>query len=349
MTTASPDAIRAAFHDLDRQLASIPGVSAVSQTWGAVPIGPDDEQLFWLEGQPKPASDSDMNWAIDYIVEPDYLKAMGIPLQRGRFFSSQDNEHSPLVVVIDDVFAQKYFPNENPVGKLIHVNNFAAPSEIVGVVGHVKQWGLDVDDVQTPRAQLYLPCMQMPDEFIAMTPSGSSVMIRSSGNVSGLFDSIRQVSSQMSSQQVVFGAQSMDGIISESLASQRFSMIVLGGFAVVALLLASIGIYGVISYVVGQRTHEIGIRMALGAERQEILRLILGTGGRLALAGAVVGLVAALGLTRLMVSLLYGVSATDPLTLASVSALLIFVALMASYIPARRAARVDPMVALRYE
>ena len=349
MTTASPDTIRAAFHDLDNQLASIPGVGAVSQTWGAVPIGPDDEQLFWLEGQPKPASDNDMNWAIDYIVEPDYLKTMGIPLQRGRFFSSQDNEHSPLVVVIDDVFAKKYFPNENPVGKRIHVNNFAGPSEIVGVVGHVKQWGLGLDDIQTPRAQLYLPCMQMPDEFMAMAPSGSSVMLRSSGNVSGLFDSIRRVSSQMSSQQVVFGVQSMDGIISRSLASQRFSMIVLGVFAVVALLLASIGIYGVISYVVGQRTHEIGIRMALGAERREILRLILGTGGRLALAGAAVGLVAALALTRLMVSLLYGVSATDPLTLASVSALLILVALMASYIPARRAAKVDPMVALRYE
>ncbi len=348
MTTASPDAIRAAFHDLDHHLALIPGVTAVSQTWGAVPIGPDDEQLFWLEGQPKPAS-NDMNWAIDYIVEPDYLKAMGVPLRRGRFFSSQDNEHSPLVVAIDDVFAQKYFPNENPVGKRIHVNNFAGPSEIVGVVGHVKQWGLGVDEVQTPRAQLYLPCMQMPDEFIAMVPSGSSVMIRSSGNPSGLFDAIRRVSSQMSSQQVVFGAQSMDGIISGSLASQRFSMVVLGVFAAVALLLASIGIYGVISYVVGQRTHEIGIRMALGAERREILQLILGTGGRLALAGAAVGLLAALAVTRLMVSLLYQVSATDPLTLASVSALLIIVALMASYIPARRAARVDPMVALRYE
>lgn len=174
-------------------------------------------------------------------------------------------------------------------------------------------------------------------------------MIRSAAGVSGLFDSIRQLSSRMSSQQVIFGAQSMDEMISESLASQRFSMIVLGVFAVVALLLASVGIYGVISYVVGQRTHEIGIRMALGAERREILRLIMQTGGRLALAGAALGLVAALGLTRMMVTLLYGVSATDPLTLASVSTVLIFVALMASYIPARRATKVDPMVALRYE
>lgn len=253
MMTASPDTIRAAFRDLDSQLASLPGVSAVSQTWGAIPIGPDDEMVFWLEGQPKPASANDMNWAIDYIVGPGYLKAMEIPLQRGRFFSPQDSEHSPLVVVIDDVLAQKYFPNENPVGKRINVNGFAGPSEIVGVVGHVKQWGLDADDVQTPRAQLYLPGMQMPDEFIAMTPSGSSVMIRSAAGVSGLFASIRQLSSRMSSQQVVFGAQSMDEMISESLASQRFSMIVLGVFAMVALLRASIGIYGVISYVVGQR------------------------------------------------------------------------------------------------
>ena len=251
--------------------------------------------------------------------------------------------------MIDDVFSQKYFLHENPVGKRINVNGFAGPSEIVGVVGHVKQWGLDVDDVQTPRAQLYLPCMQMSNDFIATTPSGSSVMIRYAAGGSGLFDSIRQLSSRMSSQQVVFGAQSMDEMISDSLASQRFSMIVLGVFAVVAVLLASIGIYGVISYVVGQRTREIGIRMALGAERREILRLIMGTGGRLALAGAALGLVAALGLTRLMVSLLYGVSATDPLTLVSVSTVLILVALMASYIPARRAARVDPMVALRYE
>ncbi len=349
MMNATPDAIRAAFRELDDQLASIPGVVAVSQTWGAIPMNGDDEQLFWLDGQPKPASDNDMNWAIDYIVEPDYLKAMGTPLLQGRFIGEQDNDHSPLVVVIDDVLAQKYFPNQNPVGKRINVNGRAGPAEIVGVVGHVKQWGLDLDDVQTPRAQFYLAAMQMPAPFIAMAPSGSSVMLRSAGAAPGLLDSIRHASRQLSSEQVVFGAQSMDEIISGSLTAQRFSMIVLGVFAALALLLASVGIYGVVSYVVGQRTHEIGVRMALGAQRLDILRLILGKGGKLALIGVGIGLVSTAGLARLMTNLLYGVTATDPLTLISVSAILAVVALLACYVPARRAAKVDPMVALRYE
>jgi len=349
MANASPDAIRAAFRDLDDKLAAIPGVQAVSQTWGAIPIGPDDEQLFWLDGQARPASDNDMNWAIDYIVGPDYLKAMETPLLSGRFISRQDNEHSPLVVVIDDVLANKYFPGQNPIGKGIYLKTLPVRAEIVGVAGHVKQWGLDLDDVQTPRAQLYLAGMQMPDEFIAMTPSGSSVMLRSNGGVPGLLDSIRGVSREMSSQQVVFGAQSMDEMIADSLARQRFSMIILGIFAALALLLASTGIYGVISYVVGRRTREIGIRMALGAGRMDILRLVLGNGGRLTLMGVGVGLAASLGLTRLMARMLYGVSATDPLTFAVVSGVLIFVASLATYLPARRAAKVDPMVALRYE
>jgi predicted permease len=349
MMRASPDAIRAAFRDLDNKLASIPGVQGVSQTWGAIPIGPDDEQLFWLQGQPRPASDQEMNWAVDYIVGPDYCKAMGIPLLSGRFLTSEDNQHAPLAVVIDDVLANKYFPNENAIGKGIQLKTFSGPAQIVGIVGHVKQWGLDRDDVQTPRAQIYLAWSQMPDEFIAMAPSGSSVMIRTAAALPGLLDSIRRVSQGMSSQQVIFGAQSMDDLIADSLASQRFSMTILGVFAALALLLASVGIYGVISYVVGQRTHEIGIRMALGASRTDILRLVLGSSGGLTLIGIGVGVAAALGLTRLMARMLYHVSATDPLTFVAVSAVLMFVALLATYVPARRAAKVDPMVALRYE
>jgi len=349
MMNATPDAIRAAFREFDDNVASIPGVQAVSQTWGAIPLSGDDEQLFWLEGQPKPTNENDMNWAIDYIVEPGYLKAMGIPLQRGRFFSPEDNERSPLVVVVDEVFAQKYFPGQNPVGKRIHINRFTQLAEIVGVVGHVKQWGLATDDQQSLRSGLYIPCMQMPNGFIAMAPSGSSVVVRASDASAGLLDSIRHISAQMSNQQVIFGAQSMDSVISDSVASQRFSMILFAVFAVLAMALAAVGIYGVISYTVGQRAREIGIRMALGAQPRDILRLILGRGGKLAGLGVAVGLAAALGLTRFIASMLYGVGTTDPLTFAAVAGLLTVVALAACYVPARRATKLDPMVALRYE
>jgi ABC-type antimicrobial peptide transport system permease subunit len=182
-----------------------------------------------------------------------------------------------------------------------------------------------------------------------MTPSGSAVVLRSEGNSAGLIDSLRQINAQMSNQQVIFGAQTMDSLISDSVATRRFSMILLAVFAVLALLLASVGIYGVVSYVVGQRTNEIGIRMALGARQWDILLLILGRGGKLVGLGVAIGLVAAFGVTRLMASLLYGVAATDPPTFVGVAALLTVVALAACYIPARRAGKVDPMAALRYE
>jgi predicted permease len=346
MTKASPDAIRAAYRQFDDRLAVIPGVVAVSQTWGAIPMNDDDERLFWLEGQPKPASANDMNWALAYIVEPDYLNVMRIPLKRGRFFTPQDNERSPHVAVIDDELSHKYFGNENPIGKRINLDG-SGLTQIVGIVGHVKQFGLDSDDTQPLRAQLYLPCLQMSDSFITMP--GSSVILRSAGTTASIFDSVRRASAQMSNQQVIYGGRSMDELISASLAARRFSMILLGVFAGLALVLASVGIYGVISYVAAQRTREIGIRMALGARRADILRLTLGRGGKLTLGGIGIGLVAALILTRLMERLLYGVRPADPLTFAVVVTLLAGVALAASYIPARRATKVDPMVALRYE
>ena len=348
MMAASPDAIRAAFREFDHKIASIPGVEAVSQTWGSVPMAGDDEQTFWFEGQPKPANPNDRSWAIDYIVEPGYLKAMEIPLLRGRFFTGQDNEHSPRVVVVDDVFARKYFPNENPLGKRI-LRDDASPEEIVGVVGHVKQWGLDADDTEKLRAQIYIPCMQMPDAFITMQASGSTVIIRSRQAGTGLLDSIRHASQQISNEQIIFNPQTMDQIIADSLAERRFSMILFGAFAALALLLASVGIYGVISHVVGQRTHEIGIRMALGARRLDVLRLILVGAGRVALIGVALGLVCALSLTSLLANRLYGVSPQDPITFVAVPSILIAVALLASYLPARRATKVDPMTALRYE
>jgi len=349
MMLASPDAVRVSFRELDRQFAAIPGVQAASQTWESLPMAGDDENLFWLEGQPKPASDNEMNWAIHYVVGPDYLKVMRIPLRRGRFVTPEDNERSPRVTVIDDVFAAQYFPNQDPIGRRVHFNGSEELTEIIGVVGHVKQWGLDADDTNSLRAQFYVPWMQMPDQYMAGAASGAGMVLRSSGADPGMFEAIRRVSAQMSNQQVIYGMQSMDDLIAESLASRRFSMVLLTVFASLALVLASIGIYGVISYVVGQQTHEIGIRMALGAARLDILRMVLRTGGKLALAGVTVGLVTALAFTRLMSRLLYGVRATDPLTLTGVSVVVICVALLACYIPARRAAKVDPVVALRYE
>src|SRR6266567_4742271 len=349
MMSSTPDAVRSAFRELDRQMAAIPGVEAVSQTWESLPMAGDDEQLFWLEGQPKPASETEMNWAIHYVVGPDYLKVMRIPLRRGRFVTPEDNERSPRVTVIDDVFAAQYFPNQDPIGRRVHFNGSEELTEIIGVVGHVKQWGLDADDTNSLRAQFYVPWMQMPDQYMAGAASGAGMVLRSSGADPGMFEAIRRVSAQMSNQQVIYGMQTMDDLIAESLASRRFSMVLLTVFASLALVLASIGIYGVISYVVGQQTHEIGIRMALGAARLDILRMVLRTGGKLALAGVTVGLVTALAFTRLMSRLLYGVRATDPLTLTGVSVVVICVALLACYIPARRAAKVDPVVALRYE
>ena len=342
------DSIRAYFRDFSRRLEAIPGVQAVAQTSGAAPLDYDDETLFWLEGQPKPANDNDMNWAIDYIVDSDYLKVMRTPLRAGRFFTSRDDEHSPLVVVVDKVFAQKFFPGQSAIGKRIHLRGVDRLAEIVGEVDHVKQWGLDSDDVQSLRAEIYMPAMQMPDEYIKST--GSTVFVlRSKGNASALFADIRRVSQQLSNEQVIYGEETMDQVVARSLATQRFSMILLGTFAVLAMILASVGIYGVISYIVGQRTHEIGVRMALGARKLDVLQLILGHGARLVLIGVVLGVGGAVALTRVMTSQLFMISSTDPLTFIAVSAVLVLVSLTACYIPARRAARVDPMVALRYE
>jgi len=344
----SAASIRSYFRDLNRRLEAIPGVQAVAQTSGAAPLDYDDERLFWLEGQPKPTNDNDMSWAIAYIVDPGYLKVMRTPLRAGRFFTSQDDEHSPLVVVVDKVLAQKFFPGQSAIGKRIQLKGTDRLAEIVGEVEHVKQWGLDRDDAQSLRAELYIPAMQMPDDYVKGAGS-TAFVVRSTNNPSALFASIRLVSQQMSNEQVIYGEETMDQVVARSMATQRFSMSLLGVFAVLAMILASVGIYGVISYIVGQRTHEIGVRIALGAQKLDVLQLILGQGARLVLIGVVLGLVGALALTRVMASQLFMVSRADPLTFVAVAALLAMVALTACYVPARRAAKVDPMVALRYE
>jgi predicted permease len=341
---------RTAIRQLDETLQSVPGVEAVSSTGGALPMDGDNEFPFWLDSQPKPANESEMNQSLFYLSGPGYLKAMAIPLHRGRFFTADDSEHSPAVVVIDESFAREYFPHEDPIGKRIHIGILDTTPQIIGVVGHVKHWGLDTDgDARHPIvAQAYMPFMQIPDQFWSGPPQ-TEVVLRAERSPAAMVPAIRTALEKLNSENVIYETRTMEAIVADSLAARRFSMILLSVFAGLALLLSSIGIYGVISHVVGQRTHEIGIRMALGAQRNDVLRLMLGEGMRMALIGVAMGAAAALGLTHIMVQMLFGVSATDPATFAAVAVVLSSVALAACYIPARRAMRVDPIVALRYE
>ncbi len=354
MNHASPAAIRAALRNFDAAISAVPGVEGESLSWGAFPMYDEDDQTFWLADQPRPASEGQMYSMLDYIVGPDYLKVMHIPLLAGRFFTAGDNENSKAVVVVDEVLAKKYFPNGDAVGKIIDQGDetHTFPFEIVGVVGHVKQWGLDTDAQNSLRAQLYFPFMQLGDNVISIVPSNTNVVVRATGDVLGLTDSIRAASDRLNKDEVLTNFETMHEIIESSLAPRRFAMMLLGAFAAVALALAGIGLYGVIAYAVGQRTHEIGIRMALGAHPRDVFRLIVGQGLRLALAGVLIGAAAALILIRVLSSfsqLLYGIGRSDPVTLVAVAAVLLAVAFLACYIPARRAMRVDPMVALRYE
>jgi predicted permease len=349
MKDASADSIRATLREVHRSLASVPGARAVSLSWAAVPLAADDEDLFWIEGQPKPSSANDMNWALSYVVEEDYLETMGIPLLHGRFFNAQDNERAAHIVVIDDVFAHQYFPDRDPLGKRINLDSKGGVAEIVGVVGHVKQWGLDSDDKQSLRAQLYVPYMQLPDQAMLLSANGTGALAKFDNLTPDTAANLRTALKRMNGDQVMYGVQSMEEVIADTLQTRRAGMVVLGTFAALALGLASIGIYGVISYLVSQRTREIGIRVALGAKRTDVFGMILSEGLKMILLGLGIGFVAAIAMTRLMASLLFGVSATDPITFLAVAAILTVVALAACYVPARRATKVDPIVALRYE
>jgi len=346
----SANALRARVRQLTDKIASVPGLTAVSVDNWRLPMTGADDLPFTIEGQPKPADENSSPDAIWYIAGPGYLNVMKIPLLRGRFLGPQDDANSPGVCVIDEDFARKYFGNQDPIGKRIDPTlTIKEPLEIVGIVGHVKQFGLDESGINASYPQFYTSNFQLPDDILTASESSAGYVVRTQGPPDAFTGAIRGAVHAFNSKAVFYEPETMDSVISDSLASRRFAMILLAIFAGLALVLASIGIYGVISYIAGQRTHEIGIRIALGAQRRDILKIVLGHGTRLALIGVAVGLAASAGLTRLMSKILFGVSSLDPLTFICVAVVLTLVALAACYVPARRAMKVDPMVALRYE
>jgi predicted permease len=352
--TKTASGMRTAYRQLLERLRTLPGVQAADFTY-IVPLkSRDNVAPFWI-GSQMPAVVRAAPRMMVFDTGPDYLRAMSIPLLRGRFFTEDDTTKSPCVAAIDDVLASTYFRGQDPLGQTITFGWTPpwGPCSIVGVVGHVRHWGLGNETSYT-QAQAYYPLYQIPDQWVTGSEGfpTTTIIVRTPLPAAAVIPAIKNVLYGMGKDQPIYNVESMQEIASESMSAQRFPMILLGAFAALALLLASVGIYGVISYSVTQRVHEIGIRMALGAEKQNIFGMVIAQGLRLALAGLVIGAAAAHVLTRLLVTfanLLYGVKASDPLTFIAVSTLLIAIAVLACYIPARRAMRVDPLVALRYE
>ena len=328
------------YKQLWERLERLPGANAA----GGVTSLPLSQAFAWtpitVEGRTPLPGEKFLN-ADERLVGGHYFDAMGIPLRRGRFFNEQDDTTKPVVVIVDEYMAEQLWPGQDAIGKRIHIVELKRDDlwqTVVGVVGRVKQDSLDSE----PRIAFYLPQTQFPTR--AMT-----VALRSSADPYGLFSAVKSELRSLDPDLPMYYVRSMGQRVNESLARRRFSMLLLGVFASVALALATIGIYGVMAYLVSQGTREIGIRMALGATQRDVLGLIVRQGMTLAICGLAIGLAGAFVLTRLIRSLLFGVQATDPLTFVGTSVLLAFIALLASYIPAQRAARIDPMASLRYD
>ena len=354
---SSPDRIFQAFDQTLAHIRTVPGVTNAAVTTLLPLNGSDDDIPFYVTSRPRPAAIGDMYFALTYATSPGYLKSMGIPLLRGRFLTPQDSRRAAPVAVIDEVLARSVFPREDPIGKSIAVpdlgpefgSEVTRPMEIVGVVGHVNHWGLAADGTAKIRSQLYLPITQMPGPFMKAVATGTSFVVRAGTDPGAVMPGIRHAVAEAGNDQPVYGVKTMGALVTASVAGRRFSMLLLGIFAAIALALAAVGIYGVIAYAVAQRTHEIGIRMALGARPGDVLRAMVAQSMAPVLAGIGIGLAASLGLTRLMAKMLFGVAASDPATFCGVALVLTAVALAASIIPARRATRLDPTIALRHE
>jgi putative ABC transport system permease protein len=329
----------AAYREMEGRIRSLSEIEAAGFVL-EIPLAADRQGTeLLIEGAPPPASGEEPQINFTFTT-PGYFDAMGIPVLKGRAFNEQDAAGSQLVVIINSTLARRFFPDEDPVGKRIYVGfNTRDSRVIVGIVGDERH--VSLKDEPTPNA--YVPYYQVPW-------SGSMSMVaRARGDIASALAAIRDEARATVPGLPVYEVKTMDQVIADSLSHSRFSTLMLMVFSSAALLLAAVGIYGFISYLVAQRTREIGIRCALGAERKDIFKMVLGRGARLAIAGLGIGLVAAFALTRLMKSLLFGVSPSDPIIYVGLSLMLFVVVMAACLVPARRATKVDPIVALRCE
>ena len=340
---AKPDARRAFYDETLRRVQELPGIESAGMIT-FLPLSFSGMNFsFSVEGQTSP-SDMKLPFALYRVVSPDYFRTMNIPLQRGRFFDSHDNPDSPPVIMVSRQLAERYWPGQDPIGKRLKIGAADSPNpwlNVVGVVGDVRQAGLYGD----PRMDLYSPYAQERRAFIAPR----DLVLRTKGDAASVAASVRQAVWSVDKDQPISNVQTMDQVFSAAISQERFQALLLGLFAFLALVLACVGLYGVISYSVAQRTHEIGVRMALGARPGDVLKLVLRQGMGLTIVGLVVGIAIGSVATRVLSDMLFGVTARDPLTFVGVPALLLLVAFLACYIPARRATRIDPLVALRYE
>jgi putative ABC transport system permease protein len=341
ITTADEDRFMSFYDRALARLSELPGVTAVGAT-NMIPLdGNGTDRLIEIEGY-VPRDAADMPDAQNRQATPGWFAAMGIPLVRGRLIEGSDNDKAQRVVVVSEAFVKQFFPNGDAIGKRIRLGKLTSEfpwATIVGVVGDVRGFALD----EPP-----LPTMYWPVAQIRQTPSLAIVM-RTEGDPAALATTVRQAIAEVDRAQPIYDMQPLDQLVAKSLDQRRFTLTLMLLFGVIALVLSAIGIYGVMAFAVTQRTQEIGIRMALGASAMDVLKMVVGSGMFLAAIGVVVGLIGAFALTRLMASLLFGVSPTDLMTFGFVTAGLLMVALLACYIPARRATKVDPLVALRYE
>src|SRR6185312_3036991 len=325
-----------AFYDeAVRRISALPGVRTVAIS-AALPLTPRRMTPALPEGQPEvPLAQRPV--LIIEAISPEWFKTMRVQLKAGRDFADQDNAEAPKVLIANEALARRYWPNENPIGKHVLLGRQTAPAEVVGIAADVKNSGLAV----ASQPQLYLPFPQLPW-------GNMNLLVRTDVDPHSVVSAVRAQIAAIDPEQPVTGIQTVDELLDSSRAQPRFTMLLLGAFSVTALVLAVVGIYGVLAYSVTQRQQEMGVRLALGATRENILRLIVGQGLALALIGVAAGLFAALALTRVMASMLYDVSARDFTTFALTSLAFIAIALLASYLPARRATQADPTEALRH-